>query len=262
MDFLRSLSEEILAGLIGTLLGFLGKTGLDFFTKRRKDKAFQTFLGFPPGEILIIHSALFDPSRGSYNYPSCDMISSRRIANLLEMIGKRENRDFRIAPESSYLTPEGAVDPEVLNYNLVLLGGPKRNKVTREVLKMAAKLRYDMQLDAKGENRLYDRRAKHEFRSSRDLAPSPAQPADEDLEGTNGYDYGLIMSMPNPLHLDRGVLLLAGLHGIGTVGAASYISERRRLQELARKRQGGVIQEVVYVKYITGSERITELIPI
>lgn len=262
MEFLQSLSEEILAGLVGTLLGFLGKTGLDFITKRRKDKAFQTFLGFPPGEILIIHSALFDPSRSSYNYPSCDMISGRRIANLLEMIGKKENRDFRIAPESSYLTAEGAVDPAVLNYNLVLLGGPKRNKVTHEVLKMSAKLRYDMQLDLKGENRLYDRMAKHEFKSSRDLSTSAAAPIDEDLEGPNGYDYGLIMSMPNPLHLDRGVLLLAGLHGIGTVGAATYISDRRRLQELSRKRQGGMIQEVVYVKYIAASERITEVIPI
>jgi hypothetical protein len=185
-------------------------------------------------------------------------LSKRRVANMLEMVGMKEGHDFRITPESDCLTPKGVVDPEVLKYNLVLLGGPKRNKVTHEILKRSAKLRYDMQLDSTGENRFYDRVAKHEFRASRD-DPVHSGIDDNSYDGSVGCDYGLIMSMPNPLHLDRGVLLLAGIHGPGTAGAALYISDRSHLAELCRRRKGGIIQEAVCVKHSAGADRIIEV---
>ena len=261
MGFFRDVSKEVVTGLVGTFLGFLGKIGFDFILKNQRDRLILRLLGFPKGKVLIIHSALFDETRDSYNYPSCDMISARRIANLLESVSKKEGIDFTIIPEANYLTPQGFVNPEVLKYNLILLGGPKRNKVTGEVLENSAKMRYEMSQDATGQNHIYDSITKHSLISSRDKLETVDNSIEIkrfDDEGA-GYDYGLIMSMPNPLHRDRGVLLVAGIHGPGTVGAATYLSSKKNLSELARTRKGGVIQEVIYVKYDLETENVIEV---
>jgi hypothetical protein len=259
MEFLESISIEILVGFIGTLLGYLGKVGLDFVVKLRRNRAFLRFLNFPKGEIIIVHSALFDPSRASYNYPSCDMISARRIANLLESAGMKEGLDFKVTPEANCLESDGSVNPGMLNHNLILLGGPKRNKVTLDVLQRAAKLRFQMGLDNSGENQLYDDATKNYLISSRDdpdhYHQANASSTDQSIE----YDYGLIWSMNNPHHLYQRILLLAGIHGPGTIGTVTYISSSDNLATLSLKREGGVIQAVIQTKYIANTDDIKEI---
>lgn len=257
MDFIRSVSAELIAGLIGTLLGFLAKNGLDAIIKLRRDRVVLRFLGLSNGETVIVHSAIFDKDRDGYNYPSCDQVAARYIANLLESIGMKEGSDFSIEPEPSFLTPEGSVDTAVLSRNLILLGGPKRNRLADDILGASAKLRYDMRLHTSGENELYDRRTRHFLQASRDAREY--QPADDKPTTAVAHDYGLIVSMPNPLHLDRGVVIIAGLHGPGTVGAAQFVSHQDHLKELNRRRKGGVIQEVVYVEHKTGSDEILQV---
>lgn len=262
MQFFRSVSEELVAGLIGTALGFIGKFGLDWFVRRRKERITLNFFGFPKGKILIIHSALFDSSRDAYNYPSCDMISARRIANMLEEVGKKEGLDFSIAPESDFLTRQGTIDPEVLKFNLILLGGPKRNKATKIVLEKAAKLRYMMSQDETGENRIYDSVTQYALIPSRDRRDHLPDAVEGDESDLFAFDYGLIMSTPNPLHMDRGVLLVAGIHGPGTVGAATFLADKGHLAEMAKRRVGGVMQQVVCAKYAVGADRVVDVTPV
>jgi hypothetical protein len=263
MQFLRSIFEDTFTGLIGAAVGFVAKVGWDFIVRRRREQIILDFFGFSKGEILIIHSALFDRSREAYNYPSCDMISARRLANLLEEVGKKEGLDFTIAPEADYLTVQGTVNPEVWRSNLILLGGPKRNKVAQTILDKAARLRYTMSLAEDGENRLYDNLTRQPLVSSRDRTPSTDKESDmSDGEAVYGYDYGLIMSMPNLLHLERGVLLVAGIHGPGTVGAAAYLADKRHLTEMARKRKGGMAQQVICAKYEIGIDRVVDVTPV
>lgn len=43
--------------------------------------------------------------------------------------------------------------------------------------------------------------------------------------GRVAVDYGFILKAPNPFNPDAGVLLVGGIHGIGTFGAALYLFE-------------------------------------
>lgn len=257
MDFIQAVASEFIAGLLGTLLGILFKIGFDRVIRRRRAQTIRSFLNFPQGEIVIVHSALFDSSRHSYNYPSCDMVSSRRLSGLLESIGLKEGQDFSVAPESNFLTSKGEVNLESLRCNLILLGGPKRNKITAEILKGSVKPRYDMHLDESGENVLYDSFTRNHLKASRDDPQFRSQSDDND-EGY-GYDYGLVMTMANPLNLDHGVLIIAGIHGPGTIGASTFITDKKSVALMISKRHGGVIQEVVYAKYACKTDRIIEV---
>ena len=260
MQFLTSVLKDLIVSVVGIILGGLGKIGYDRLIRHRRNRAFSNLLNFDKGEIVIIHSALYDRSREAYNYPSCDMVSARRFANLFETAGKKEGPDFTIEPESRFLTLKGEVDPKDLGRNLILLGGPKRNKVALEVLKRSARQRYDMDLDDAGENRLYDSRTRNHLTSTRDDRNKPESTGDNDNDESIGYDYGLIMSMKNPFRSDRGVLVVAGIHGPGTIGAATYISDRGNLSNLSRRRgKDGIIQEVVCVRYIVKSDIIVEI---
>src|SRR6202035_4294334 len=76
--------------------------------------------------------------------------------------------------------------------------------------------------------------------ASREL-PLPASEGD--------FDYGLLASLPNPYNQSRRVVLLAGIHGTGTVGAAQFLSTDKGLQEAARRRQSHVVSELVKASY-------------
>jgi hypothetical protein len=45
-------------------------------------------------------------------------------------------------------------------------------------------------------------------------------------DGRVAVDYGLILKAPNPFNSDAGVLLVGGIHGVGTFGAALYLFEQ------------------------------------
>lgn len=241
MPFMQSISEQILAGLAGTIIGYIGKVSYDNLIKFRKNRAFIKFLDFPKSNIVIIHSALYDDSRNSYNYPSCDMISARQIANLLEAANKKETIDFRIEPETNCMDAKGTVVSEILKCNLILLGGPKRNKITNQILtNTKIDFRYKMTLDpSSGENQIVDKMTGNHYN------PKEGETTDERI------DYGLIMTMRNPLNSERGVLMVAGIHGPGTIGSSKFISKRENLVTLSRKRKGGAVQEIIQTTHYT-----------
>ena len=66
-------------------------------------------------------------------------------------------------------------------------------------------------------------------------------------------DYGLILKAPNPFNPDAGVLLVGGIHGVGTLGAALYLFEHadRMLQAHGDDAQVHLIE----VNYAIPSER-------
>jgi hypothetical protein len=68
------------------------------------------------------------------------------------------------------------------------------------------------------------------FRSSREVGPRP-----------NGedYDQALVSSFPNPGDASLRVVLLAGIHGTGTVAAAEQVSERGKLKDIITKHSEG-----------------------
>src|SRR5262249_51963958 len=160
---------------------------------------------------LILHTAVLDASRHAYNLPSCDTRASHAIARLLEIAGRLEGKSFDILPEADFTARYGDL-AAASDFDLVLLCRPKRNPLVVELLRITPHLRYQLTRSLEtGENILYDRSRNSHLVSSRDAGTQDSD--------TTPYDFGLILSMPCPLNIDRQLVVLAGIHGTGTLAA-------------------------------------------
>jgi hypothetical protein len=249
---LNAIIENLLAGFIGTFLGFLAKLGFDKYRKDRRNKPVIDFFNLQNRKIAVIHSAIFDKERGVYNYPASDTRAIRIITNSLESADLKEGKDFIVSPDVNFLNPDGTVNPKVMDYDLILMCAPKRNKITEEILSRCPKLRYRMTFDTEtNRNLLYDTSTNNYFVASRDLP--------NNSDKNNGYDFGLIMSTPNPSNLNRNVIILAGIHGAGTIGTALAVSDTNKLKELCSKKVGGIMQSVVRAEFQGDYDNVTEV---
>lgn len=260
LDSLKDLAEEIgkltgahlLAGALGAASGYCLRLVQDLRRARRVNTSIKQFFGLQGDQLLVVHTAVLDVSRHAYNLPSCDTRAARAIARLMEGAGRLEGHEFMILPEGDFATHFGELEAAA-EHDLVLLCGPKRNRLVSELLRMAPYLRYQLSRSPEtGENVLLDRERNSQLISSRDTTAASA--------AETAYDFGLILSMPSPLNMDRNLVVLAGIHGTGTLGAAQYVSDPGRLRALCRRRQHGVIQEVVRAEYKTDPEVISKLV--
>jgi hypothetical protein len=209
--------------------------------ERARDAAVKEFFGLP-GKVIIVHSAVFDPPEQAWNYPATDTKAARALATVLESSGMREGVDFSVMPDRRV-----TIDDALWRNNLVLLCGPARNAVL-EHLAPALSMRYTMSVDDAGRNVLTDRDRDSRMLSSREAGSS----------NSGHYDFGLIASLPSPRQPQRRVVLLAGIHGTGTVGAASFVTDVGNLRTLnGRRRTDGVVSEVIRVDYTDDIETPT-----
>jgi hypothetical protein len=239
-----SLSLNLLAAVIGWLaaVGFAALRRL--WQRRRRVRAFRDFFG-TSGHLLVIHSAVLDElsadnyisgaGNSVYNYPATDIRATRFLVRLFESVGLEEGADFNISPDIRVKT-----DHTLWDNDLVLLCGPARNRVLRD-LTPAIRMRYAMEVGQSGSNILRDMlRGGQQMLASREL-PQPTDDGD--------FDYGLVASLPNPNNHSRQLVILAGIHGTGTVGAAQLITTGGELRKMATRRKDHVVSEVVQVLY-------------
>lgn len=256
MDIINGVIENLIAGIVGAILGFLAKTGWDNFKKRQRSKSIIDFFHIAHEHTLIVHSAIFDESRHAYAFPYCDTKVARIIASLLESVGQREGIDFAIVPDVDLLLTDGTVDPAIMNKNLVLICSPKRNSIAKLIVSKSPKLRYSMEVDEiTGEIVLFDEIRKTFLTSSQDIQILDKIPQ---RQTSDGFDYGLIISMPNPINITKNVVMLAGIHGSGTLGAGMFIKDEDSRSELCRRRKNGIIQELIVARYKGKLERVFE----
>ena len=254
MEIINGVIGNLIAALIGALFGYLAKTGWDKYKKVRRSKTIIDFFKVTQSHTLIIHSAIFDETRQAYSYAYCDSKVARIITSLFESVGQKEGEEFTIVPDVDLLLADGTIDPTIMNKNLVLICSPKRNRIAKHILSKSPKLRYQMEVDeTKGEIVLFDELRQTLLISSQDLQISDKQLHKPILDG---YDYGLIASMPNPFNLSRNIVLLAGIHGSGTLGAGMFVGDENSLSELCHRRKNGVIQELIIAKYKGGAEKV------
>jgi len=249
---LNGIFENLVAGIIGSLLGFLAKLGFDHFQKIRKSRSIIDFFNLKKGKVAIIHSAIFDSERGVYNYPASDTRATRMISKTLESVDLREGQDFIITPDMEFINHDGSLRPKLMDFNIVLTCAPKRNKVTEEILSAYPKVRYRLSFDpSTHKNLLYDSYTNNYFVPSRDIPNS--------IDNKTGYDFGLIMAASSPLNPAKHIVILAGIHGSGTIGAAMAVSNSQKLQELCSKRVGGIIQAVVRAEYQDDYDNVVDI---
>ena len=241
---MSSAAYAVSLNLLAAVLGWLAAVGFAAFRQRwrrgRRVRAFHDFFG-TSGQLLVIHSAVLDePSSGSsvefpvYNYPATDIRTTRLLARLFESVGLKEGINFNILPDIKVKSGHNLWDKD-----LVLLCGPARNHVFRD-LSPELRMRYIM-LDQDGRNVLKDmRRAGTPMPTSREL-PEPTN--------DGNFDYGVVASLPNPNNRNRQLVILAGVHGTGTVGAAQFLTADGELPKLVKAREDHIVCEVVQAKY-------------
>jgi hypothetical protein len=250
---LSSLSLNLLAAAIGWLaaIGFAALRRL--WQRRRRVRAFGDFFG-TSGRLLVIHSAVLDElstdNDGSvagnsvYNYPATDIRAARCLVRLFESVGLEEGANFDVFPDIRVKSERALWDKDI-----VLLCGPARNHVLRDLGPI--RMRYTMEVDQSGFNVLKDTlRGEQQMFASRELAQRTKD---------GDFDYGLVASLPNPNNQTRKLVILAGIHGTGTVGAAQFVTSDGELRKMGMRRQDGVVSEVVKVLYDGDIETPTDL---
>jgi hypothetical protein len=255
---MESTVYQVLLNLVAAAIGWLASIAFNVLKRQRiRSRRFLAFCDIfgSSGHLLVIHSAVLDkpgpnavgavPSYPVYNYPSTDIRATRLLVRLFESVGLKEGSGFTILPDIRV-----KVDNSLWNNDIVLLCGPARNHVFRDLCPVI-RMRYTMEVDPQGSNVLRDTlRGGQQLLASRELT----QPTSE-----GDFDYGLLASLPNPYNQSRRVVILAGIHGTGTVGAAQLLSTGRGLQEVARRRQSHVVSELVKASYDGDIETPTSL---
>ncbi len=243
-DFLLNL----LAGFVGVWIGLLVAYLRRKYKERSLQKAFCALFG-ERRKYLVIHSAIFDDDESAWNYPATDTRASRRLARMFESVGLREGEDFDIAP-ATWVKDNDSGKYSLAGRNLVLLCGPSRNEIFRRFMLDERMLPYSMVVghDDKGKpfNILKDQYGTR-FMSSRQSAPDP--------DGQE-FDWAIVSSYPNPRDSSFRIVLLAGIHGTGTVGAAEQVTQLAKLKEIIGRRpkdvRGKAISRRLRVEYAKG----------
>src|SRR6266702_963976 len=135
---MSSAAYAISLHLLAAAIGSLATVGFSALWRRRRRRrrvrAFRDFFG-TSGELLVVHSAVLDkPTGGSdisypvYNYPATDIRATRHLSRLFESVGLQEGIDFNIVPDIRVKR-----DPTLWDKDLVLLCGPARNHVFRDI---------------------------------------------------------------------------------------------------------------------------------
>jgi hypothetical protein len=239
---------QVLLDLVAAAIGWMASVAFAAIKRQwihsRRRNAFCDFFG-SSGHLVVIHSAVLDePSSNSagvsagypvYNYPATDIRATRLLVRLFESVGLKEGNGFTILPDIRV-----KIDDSLWDNDIVLLCGPARNHVFRELCPVI-KMRYTMEVDVHGANVLRDTlRGGQQLLASRELT----QPTSE-----GDFDYGLLASLPNPYNQSRRLVVLAGIHGTGTVGAAQFLSSGKGLQEISQRRRNHVVSELLKTPY-------------
>lgn len=234
----------IISGIIGVLIAYLVKIIIDIYRNRKRNKFVVEFFGIKKGiRTRIVHSSIFDTARNAYSLPACDMRVTSSVVSLLESMDLKEGIDFVINADTELMDANNDFIPEVMQENLILICGPKRNKLTAKMLDRLPSLHYQLSKDQNDNNVIYDSIRGTYLISSQDMNINSNQAI------LAGHDFGIIISTPDPANNNRNIVVLAGIHGSGTLGAGMFISNTDNLRELCRRRQNGLIQEVVAANY-------------
>lgn len=198
--------------------------------------------------ILIVHAATYDEKRRAWDWPAPDAKAATLITGILIDMGMNLGVHFQIMPHSDAMVAKDVVDPNVKDANLVLVGGPKRNPLTKAVLSLLTTMRYSIRDDTKpaGTYCVHDSFGdKNYYATDDDVRPTANTALPE------GDDWGIVLSTRSPFRSDRTLVVLAGLHGAGTLGAAQVLREQSRLAQLWQSREpGDTLQKLVKVHYV------------
>jgi hypothetical protein len=168
-----------------------------FELRRRRQRHCYTL---PTGRTYLVPSVSSDDV--SRYLSEHDMACVEAVAAMLRASGYREGDDFQVF----WQDPKCDTVPEsVRTENLVLVCGPRRNRMTESILRDFPNLVQAVQLE---------------------VAPSLAFAwHGQRYIGTDQRDYALVAIKKNPYNPKRRIVFLFGLRSMGTRGAGSFYAK-------------------------------------
>lgn len=257
IELLKGLFNEVLSAFVGILVG-IGSTHL--YTKLREKyrrRQLAAIFGKNSGKYYIVHSAIEDKERGAFDYPACDTTAARYIGSVFSKCGMSEDKHYYILPDTECLDRNGEPKDKIISENLICICSPKRNHLTKLVLEKSTYLRFHFDKDvSSGELVISDSKAPMmAYISSRDDSQH-----EETAGVVSGYDYALVASLPNPYNHERRVLVISGIHGTGTQGAAKYFTEIENREAISSRKEKDVAEVIFKVSYAGQYESITKVV--
>jgi len=242
--------NAIIAAIVAFLVGFVASYLAQWPTpprtlwrmwlsRRRRERRCYTIQG---GKTYIVPSSSTD--KVSRYLSEHDMSCVEAVVTMLRESGYRDGDDFQVYFQDP---TRDTVPPSVRTQNLVLVCGPKRNRLVESVLRDFPNLLSSVSPDiSQGAAFLW-----------RGKTYTP----------TDTRDYALVAVKRNPYNSKRRLVLLFGLKSIGTKGAGSFYADRGWSQaraEIADKLEtrGGEIETILSIDHTPDYHEITHIAPV
>lgn len=219
--------------LIGAAFGLALSGVLAFLIKRvRISKVKRLWRLREPASVSIILATSATVGTGAYSRRMTGLGQARALGLLVPSLtrayGDLDSNAVSLSVHTNGVSREG---------DLILLGGPKNNEVTREVLqRMASRLPITIQTNG-------DEEILHNAAAGGVVVLPPAStPAPSDSRP--GYDYGYILRATNCFNAKTSVTVFAGTHTYGTGAAVRYFLDNPKKFRALGNRQYAVVVKV------------------
>lgn len=161
-----------------------------------------------PGSLKIIAATSTSTNTGVYNRPATGIGQVKAATYVTNSLNKTYKR---FDNENIYLSIE-QVDL-MLNNDIILLGGPKNNRFTKQLFERDEITKYVYQQEGRICWGLGESETAVEY-------------CGEESDNKIKKDYGIILKIENPFsHKDHTLVLFSGSHTYGTIAAAKYYTE-------------------------------------
>lgn len=232
------ISSNLIAAAIGGMLVWSATNARRHLKLVRARKFWRALGGRHPLIVLGAHDF------GSHRrWANAGVVGMGDIEALVEVEAQLRRLGF-----AGKIVESKQLSPRELSSDLVLIGGPVANAVTRTMMaKLRGTISYDFADDPEHEAAVV-----HDLRSGRLLRPQY-----ED----SGYpvsDHALIIRTPNPLAPDTSELvIIAGCFEHGTEAAAEKLGDRKFLRKLRRTKH---FEALVETTVVNGAHYNTKLV--
>ena len=198
---------NLLASLIWFLLGWLGLKSFQYFQIIQPAKRLWHISD--PRNLIICAATSTKTDTGDYFRPATGIGQLRALGYAVESLGKAY--DVRV---QNILLSDDQVQKQI-EKDLILLGGPKNNLITRLFLEKFS-----------SEEALVDQEGSTIFWNVNGAA---LELKGESVNKSVKKDYGIVIRVPNPFTSGRktktSLCLFSGCHTYGTIAAAKYFTQ-------------------------------------
>ncbi len=248
---------DVIVGIIANLFSAVIGGGATWLYKFKKSRTpFTSVTGISPKDktIIVVPERPLSEGAGTpyathRNHVTFeDMLAANYMERVLSLAGVPDSKTAVRGVAQFQKNTENK------QHNVILICSPKANDVTREVLETHPEMNANIQASFR-QTKGYPERWMICFDGACYESPSYQQTKDlldknENPENGTLDDYALLARIQNPWNNRKKLLIVSGIRGIGTWGAARCL--RERANELLRKSRGrdfACIAKITYEQY-------------